>query len=256
MAPPRPSFDLKAVGKLFNDTLTAIRDDTPDIEGLKPQAIEWLKAARYKLMSDIESAYYELERSRDTPLSRPQWVNPTQALHLSTVKVPLILEPYRVAFNNNLCELLRECGFQHLTAGHCVLGGIFLCIYFPAQVAATAAAAHEQEAPRTLHIEDEFSRAVNGTGRAGTLAATNFGRLLVHARGESTAAESNGGASKKRRRGVKKPESGEDGFVKEENEDDEGRRLRSATRASSAATLRSIAWSPRRSVRKRVKREE
>jgi hypothetical protein len=49
MAPPGRAFDLKAVEKLFRDTLAAVWDDTPDTEGLKPQAIEWLKAARYKI---------------------------------------------------------------------------------------------------------------------------------------------------------------------------------------------------------------
>jgi hypothetical protein len=53
--PPRAKpFDLKNVAKLFNDTIAAIRDDTPDFKALEPQAIEWLKAARYKLMRDLE----------------------------------------------------------------------------------------------------------------------------------------------------------------------------------------------------------
>jgi hypothetical protein len=51
-----PAFDLKQVGKLFNDTVSAIRDDTPDMDALEPQAIEWLKSARYKLMRDVEEA--------------------------------------------------------------------------------------------------------------------------------------------------------------------------------------------------------
>ena len=50
------NFDLKQVGKLFNDTIAAIRDDTPDLDALEPQAIEWLKKARYQLMRDVEQS--------------------------------------------------------------------------------------------------------------------------------------------------------------------------------------------------------
>jgi hypothetical protein len=50
------AFDLKQVGQLFNTIVSAIRDDTPDIDALEPQAIEWLKSARYKLMRDVEQA--------------------------------------------------------------------------------------------------------------------------------------------------------------------------------------------------------
>jgi hypothetical protein len=54
--PPRNPVDLKQVGKLFEDTLAAIRDDAPDIDTLEQQAIAWLKAARYKIMREIETA--------------------------------------------------------------------------------------------------------------------------------------------------------------------------------------------------------
>lgn len=52
MAPPGKPFDLKQVAKLFNDTLSAIRDGGP--EALEPDAKEWLKAARHQLMRDVE----------------------------------------------------------------------------------------------------------------------------------------------------------------------------------------------------------
>jgi hypothetical protein len=39
----------------------AIQNDTPTIGGLKPQAVEWLKAARYKLMHDIEMRYVDVK---------------------------------------------------------------------------------------------------------------------------------------------------------------------------------------------------
>jgi hypothetical protein len=55
MTAPSQPFDLKAVGKLFNDTLAIMRDETPSLDTLEPQAIEWLKRARHKLMRDIEA---------------------------------------------------------------------------------------------------------------------------------------------------------------------------------------------------------
>ncbi|KAJ7854340.1 hypothetical protein B0H13DRAFT_1903718 [Mycena leptocephala] len=51
---PAMPIDLKQVAKLFNDTLAEVWDNTPDLETLEPQAIEWLKAARHKLMRDLE----------------------------------------------------------------------------------------------------------------------------------------------------------------------------------------------------------
>jgi hypothetical protein len=60
--PPRAKpIDLKNVTKLFNDTIAAIRDDTPDVKALEPQAIEWLKAARNKLMRDLEQECVDLQ---------------------------------------------------------------------------------------------------------------------------------------------------------------------------------------------------
>ena len=57
MASEDTRFDLKQVGALFNDTIAAIRDETPTVEELEPQAIEWLKGARYKIMRELESKY-------------------------------------------------------------------------------------------------------------------------------------------------------------------------------------------------------
>ncbi|KAJ7336205.1 hypothetical protein DFH08DRAFT_1083033 [Mycena albidolilacea] len=89
MAPPRRAFDLKAVEKLFRDTLEAVRDDTPDTEGLKSQAIEWLKAARYKItVRELKSAFVNLHVRL-----RPRWADGLQPLYLSTPGIPTLLQP-------------------------------------------------------------------------------------------------------------------------------------------------------------------
>ncbi|KAJ6505651.1 hypothetical protein C8R47DRAFT_1209614 [Mycena vitilis] len=110
------TFDLKQVGRLFDDTISAIREDTPDMATLEPQALEWLKAARYKLMRDVESAFYELQRSRNAPLKQPAWaLNPFQTLVFFTARLPEVLKPFRGAIRDNLLTLLKDCGFHHCT---------------------------------------------------------------------------------------------------------------------------------------------
>ncbi|KAJ6474504.1 hypothetical protein C8R47DRAFT_1294206 [Mycena vitilis] len=249
--PPRRAFDLKSVGKLFNDTystLAAIRDDVPTTEALKPEAIVWLKAARYKVMRDIESAYYELEASRNAPLRRPAWVNPQAALFLYTAGVPTMLEAYRPTFKDNLEKLLRSCGFCPAMGNDGVGSSIYINISFPAQLAVPPRNPGQPTAPPQLDIEDEFSNFAKG----GQFSASKFGQLLVDARGDGAdGGGSTSGATKKRRRSSRtmKDESDAD-------DDTEGRILRSVTRATSAATLRSSSDAPRRSGRKRVKQEE
>jgi hypothetical protein len=87
-----------------------------DFKALEPQAIEWLKAARYKLMRDLEQAilififlpsytsprYYKLERARDTPMSQPAWaLDPAQGIFLQPVPLPTVLNAYRPAIREN-----------------------------------------------------------------------------------------------------------------------------------------------------------
>jgi hypothetical protein len=112
-------------------------------------------------------------------------------------------------------------------------------------------------------VKDEFSRLAKGgtvKPRLGGFSASNLARLLTDARGENEARDSPdadddeedntaAGPSKKRRRVSR--------IAKEESDDEDRPRLRSVTRASSAATLReSSNVNTRRSGRKRVKREE
>ncbi|KAJ6585905.1 hypothetical protein B0H19DRAFT_1250662 [Mycena capillaripes] len=165
--------------------ITAIRDDTPDMDSLQPQAIEWLKAARHKLMRDIESAYYELERSRHTPLSQPAWaVDSSAPLFVHTEVLPRVLQPFSPAIGDNLFTLRKECGFTHSTKADAI-GSVCFYIRFPARLTAPKAP------PETLYVEDEFSQRGGGEGEvirrndAGAFAASNFGRLLIEARGES-----------------------------------------------------------------------
>ncbi|KAK7001355.1 hypothetical protein R3P38DRAFT_3048694 [Favolaschia claudopus] len=280
------TFDLKQVGKLFNDTIAAIRDDTPDLDALEPQAIEWLKAARYQLMRDIEQQYYSLERTRDTPTSQPAWaVDPTQKLYLDTKALPPVLSPFRTTITHNLTGLLTACGFQATGFGFYGSPYISIQISFPAQLAATGA---QPQAQRTLHIDDEFSCAGGKGGKrkrigSGPFTAGNFARLMIEnndAAASGNSEKSDSGSSAKRRRGsrVVKIEEDDEGdrddddsrskgsrrrgsrLVKQEeesdNEETNGRRLRSTTRASSTATLKS-ASEPRNTRRStRVKKQE
>ncbi|KAJ7354520.1 hypothetical protein DFH08DRAFT_985138 [Mycena albidolilacea] len=207
------AFDLKQVGQLFNTIVSAIRDDTPDMDALESQAIEWLKSARYKLMRDVEQAYYELERTRSTPMSQPAWaLDPTQHLFLYTHPPP-VLEPFCAAIAKNLETLLKDCGFKVVpyTVPPCLIS---FNIYFPAQLAAPP------RAPRTLRVEDEFSRSAGGgdgggsTGAgAGSFAASSFARLLIEARSESA-----GGNEEKDGQGIKEEEDDAQRVKKEGNE--------------------------------------
>jgi hypothetical protein len=94
-----------------------------------------------------------------------------------------VLEPFCAAITENLETLLKDCGFKVVP---CMYGRqISFSIYFPAQLAAPP------RAPRTLHVEDEFSRSAGGgdgdgsTGAsADSFAAGDFARLLIEARSE------------------------------------------------------------------------
>ncbi|KAJ7673868.1 hypothetical protein DFH06DRAFT_1318984 [Mycena polygramma] len=258
--PPRKIFDLKSVGKLFDDTLAAIEAEIPTNRALKPEAIEWLKAARYKLMRDVEQAYYQLEASRNT-LSRPVWANRQAPLYLCTSMVPTLLEAYRPAFGDNLRQLLQSCGFPIPGPGLGVAGGaIIFAITFAAELTAPPQNRGAEDAPPAqLHIDDEFSKLAEGGKCVSAFAARNFGQLLVDARRDDPGVGgSTSGTKKKRRRPSRTPkdESDPEPTGKEEVDDDERRRLRSVTRATSAATLRSSSDAPRRSSRKKVKQEE
>ncbi|KAJ6601446.1 hypothetical protein DFH09DRAFT_1355596 [Mycena vulgaris] len=243
-------LDLKQVGQLFKDILEAVRNDAPDMDALEPAAIAWLKNARYKIMREIEKAYYSLDQTRDTPMSQPAWaVDPSQALWTST-PFPVVLSPYSTAFRNNLAALMVDCGFHNCVVGT-GLHYIYIQISFPAVPRVSLAL---DAAPETLHVDDEFSRMVEGAPPddrkpiIGAFAGTDFARLLGATRGEgSKASGSKSGKGKKRVASR---------AIKDESNDDEGPRLRSMTRASSTATLRSNAGSVRRSGRKRVKNED
>ncbi|KAJ7035786.1 hypothetical protein C8F04DRAFT_1394590 [Mycena alexandri] len=270
--PPPARPDLKQVAKLFNDTIAAVRDEAPSIEALEPQAIEWVKSARHNIMRQLEAAFYSLERTRDQPLNQPQWaLDPAQNLVLTTHQIPTLLSLYTQVMGDNLFALIKDCAFDNCTP-HISLygkqGHISFSINFPAQLAAAPA-----QAPlRPLVIEDEFSRPVAGQPRIG-FGATNFARLLIDARGE-TSGEADAPSTSKKRRGSRIPNKERDvddppsnpaagkkrcttrGAVKTEESDDGSRRLRSVTRASSTVTLREpTPGNVRRSGRKAVKHE-
>ncbi|KAJ6514729.1 hypothetical protein DFH09DRAFT_1431530 [Mycena vulgaris] len=179
--------DLKKVGRLFDETLAAIRDST-DTEALEPLAIAWLKDARYKCMRQVEASYYELARSRDTPLSLPTWVDPSQFLFLETGAIPTILLPYFTLFSENLVKLMKSCGF-HTCDSIQTGSGILLTIKFPTRP--RVAPGSTSTLPKILDVEDEFSGMEEGVAQedhkqgVGRFGATDFGRLLMDARSES-----------------------------------------------------------------------
>jgi hypothetical protein len=185
-------------------------------------------------------------------MSQPAWaLDPAQAIYLQPAPLPTVLQAYHPAIRDNILTLLNDCSFTHCSSPALDPGWMFFQIHFPAH-------------PPALYVKDEFSRlakggAVKSRPGVGGFSGSNFARLLTDARGENgngagdspddddddTAA----GPSKKRRRASR--------IVKEESDDEARPRLRSVTRASSAATLReSNSVNTRRSGRKRVKREE
>ncbi|KAJ7099748.1 hypothetical protein C8R44DRAFT_988592 [Mycena epipterygia] len=181
-----PPVDLKQVGQLFNVAIASIRDDTPTLEALEPQAIAWLKEARYKLMCKIEQSYYQLERSRNSVALRPSWVDPSRSLIISTANIPTVLLPFTTIFCGNLSNLMKDCGFNCDAFGSS--SDILVAIQFPTPQ--RVAADSRPIVPQTLLVEDQFSRIPagaeeGGTRRIGAFFAADFGRLLVDARGET-----------------------------------------------------------------------
>ncbi|KAJ7681356.1 hypothetical protein B0H17DRAFT_1205886 [Mycena rosella] len=173
--------DLKKVGQLFDETMNAIRDGTPDTNDLEPQAIAWLKDARYKVMRKIEARYVAL----DAPLFQPGWVNPSKKLLVVSDQIPIVLLPYSQLFTDNLVTLLKDCGFQvsgDVIDYTCSL--VFLSIRFPLRPRVTQ---EHPALPKILRVEDEFSGAAGAEGNG--FSASKFGQLLIGARGQDTGNE-------------------------------------------------------------------
>ncbi|KAJ6627679.1 hypothetical protein B0H10DRAFT_1993719 [Mycena sp. CBHHK59/15] len=182
--PPTPDpFDLKEVGALFNHCISKVRAESQALD-LEPMAVEWLKAARFMLMKDIEKQYYRLANS--APENRPSWaLDPAKTLIVYTENPPILLKPYFPAFDANLLALLHVCGFHATSSTHCsaVEERFYFHISFPAQLGDGAT---EHAAPRTLYVDDEFSRPADGNTHSGAKAveagpfmSSAFGRLLT-----------------------------------------------------------------------------
>ncbi|KAJ7612201.1 hypothetical protein FB45DRAFT_940085 [Roridomyces roridus] len=243
--PPKP-FDVKQVAKLFDDTLSQVRAQNGNLHG---DAVNWLKDARKAIMRDIEKEYYVLAQSVANPLSRPAWADGVTPLTLLSSPIPPALNAYTPAFTDNLTNLLVDCGFK---ASARPFTNILINIVFPAPPP-MAARGKPPVVPKTMEVEDEFSKfskknqSKNKKLKGGededekkpVFMAEGFGRILSTVReGTKSEAPENSSLSsvgKKRGRAAVKQE-----------EDTDGRRLRSATRASSTATVRA-------STRKRVK---
>ncbi|KAJ7190831.1 hypothetical protein GGX14DRAFT_579522 [Mycena pura] len=134
-------------------------------------------------MRKLESKYYELARTRERPLSHPEWLHPAKMLVLRTDDIPMVLSSYSQAMMENILALLQACDFQHCSGG--IVSGstytsILFSIRFPMQLSAAAPKnGHAGGAPRILHVEDEFATRASG----GPFSGTDFGRLIMDARG-------------------------------------------------------------------------
>ncbi|KAJ7252128.1 hypothetical protein B0H12DRAFT_626044 [Mycena haematopus] len=181
---PATDFDLNQVGKLFDDAIAAIRDGAPARNAMEPQALRWLKAARHKLMRELQQIYYQLEGTHMNTGSHPSWaVDPAQPLSLF-IGVPAVLEPYRSVMGDNLNSLLKDCGFQSRLSCS-TAGKIWFYINFPTQVATAPA----PQVPGTLHVEDEFSTQT----KPGAVAENPFARLITTARASASDGIDSGG---------------------------------------------------------------
>ncbi|KAJ7612204.1 hypothetical protein FB45DRAFT_1009414 [Roridomyces roridus] len=245
--PPKP-FDVKQVAKLFDDTISQIRAENGNLRG---DAVDWLKAARKKVMNGLERSYSELAQSVGNPLLRPAWIDGATSLALYSDEIPPAMAAYTPAFVDNLQNLLVDCGFNASAQGLGVpFYKIVIEIMFPAPPPGVAQGA---VVPRTMEVDDEFSKfskkknhgnnkSKNKKGgededeKKPAFMAEGFGQLLTTVREGTKSEAPEDSVGKKRRRTA----------VKQEEEDTDGRRLRSATRASSTATVRA-------STRKRVK---
>ncbi|KAJ7218859.1 hypothetical protein C8J57DRAFT_1250477 [Mycena rebaudengoi] len=180
-------------------------------------------------------------------MSHPMWVHPSSALFLCTEKIPTLLYPYGNAFRDNLATLMHDCGFAKVLAAN---NTTFISVQISRSTSPSSSAWRPSHPLRPEFCLWRTNFRVWEEKESGeNFSATAFGRILTHARrddptGNDTSTPS---ASNKRRR----PSHA----VKEENEN-KGPRLRSVTRASPAATLRSTPGNVRRSGRKRVKTEE
>ncbi|KAJ7141652.1 hypothetical protein C8R46DRAFT_1046864 [Mycena filopes] len=174
-----PPFDLEQVGRLFNDTIAVLRDDTSDVE---PEAMAWLKAARYTLMRGLEKEYYALERSRTEPLKRPGWaLDPACQLILETDGFPALLAPHRTAIQANLLALMSACGFHHCVVVN-TARPMLLVITFPAQLTAGPQSGTSASPRGALKVQDEFSRMGGEEARNGGFSASRFAQLLTETR--------------------------------------------------------------------------
>ncbi|KAJ7133148.1 hypothetical protein C8R44DRAFT_870585 [Mycena epipterygia] len=139
-------------------------------------------------MCGIENSYYELERSRNSLALRPDWVDPSRNLLLSTTDIPTVLLPFTGILCENLSTLMEDCGFKCDTFASSG-SNILVAIQFPTK---PRVAGHSRPiVPQRLHVKDQFSRMPagaegGGTRRIGAFFAADFGRLLVDARGETS----------------------------------------------------------------------
>ncbi|KAJ7613647.1 hypothetical protein DFH06DRAFT_1344595 [Mycena polygramma] len=167
-----PPFDPENAGRLFNNSVSAIRTDSGDVGRYEAEAIEWLKAARYKLMRDLAIAYDTLRKSLDAPMLQPAWaVDPAHELALMTDQLPAALALYHVAIGANLLMLLKASGFEAIEGPRYSTNGYFhFYLTFPAPNM-------RPQEPRSIHVEDKFSQVERGTSN-GAITASDFHRLI------------------------------------------------------------------------------
>ncbi|KAJ7754315.1 hypothetical protein DFH07DRAFT_501499 [Mycena maculata] len=178
MATENPA-ELKQVGRLFDGIVATIREDLDKVDSLEPLAIVWLKEARYQFMRTIEASYYELAHTRGKPLLLPRWINPAHQLLITTNEIPTVLWSYKEQFLDNLLSLAKDCGFT-CTGFITISNTIMISISFPVTERVAG------NTPRTLRVEDEFSRMGERTPQdgqsPGTFSVTDLSRLIEDAR--------------------------------------------------------------------------
>ncbi|KAJ7214132.1 hypothetical protein C8J57DRAFT_1538622 [Mycena rebaudengoi] len=208
--PPTTGVNLKQVAKQFNDALYVIREDAPGIEALEPQAIAWLKDARYTIMCKLEEAFNQLEASREKPpqlLDQLGWSSGADGPHASltttatytapgdlTVPWATLATPLRPKWIDPSHRLylatdsipieLRPYAEEFRKNLHVLL----LNCDFTSCTASISMFGHIElsisfpAVTRALCVEDEFSRA-SGRESRGTFSAARFAGPLRDLRG-------------------------------------------------------------------------
>jgi len=82
------------------------------MENMDALATEWIKNARFQLMTQIEDEFRKLSESIGDPLKLPRWATELAPLRLFTVVHNHTMNPYKTVFTSEFQTLLDDCGFS------------------------------------------------------------------------------------------------------------------------------------------------